>query len=284
MFRKKYAAVFTGDQEWQNLPVSKGVTYDWNPASTYIKKPPYFENFGAAADLTNINQARILAIFGDSITTDHISPAGSIAKNSSAAKYLLSHGVEAPDFNSYGARRGNHEIMMRGTFANIRIKNEINPELEGGYTKYCGTGESISIFDASELYRAEGVPTVIFAGKEYGTGSSRDWAAKGPSLQGVRVVIAESFERIHRSNLVGMGIIPAAFMDGMTRADLQLTGTETITIEGLNNLLPRAILPCTIIYADGKKKTIQVRAKVDTEIELDYIVSGGILHYVLKNL
>jgi aconitate hydratase len=284
MFRKKYAAVFTGDQEWQNLPVSKGVTYDWNSASTYIKKPPYFENFGAAADLTNINQAKILAIFGDSITTDHISPAGSIAKNSPAAKYLLSHGVEAPDFNSYGARRGNHEIMMRGTFANIRIKNEINPELEGGYTKYYGTGESISIFDASELYRAEGVPTVIFAGKEYGTGSSRDWAAKGPSLQGVRVVIAESFERIHRSNLVGMGIIPAAFMDGMTRADLQLTGTESITIEGLNNLLPRAILPCTIIYADGKKKTIQVRAKVDTEIELDYIVSGGILHYVLKNL
>jgi aconitate hydratase len=284
MFRDKYSQVFTGDQAWQDLTTSQGETYLWDVDSTYIKRPPYFENFGKTSALSNVENARILAIFGDSITTDHISPAGSIAKNSPAARYLQARGVEVRDFNSYGARRGNHEIMMRGTFANIRIRNEINPEVEGGYTKYNGIGDIIPIFDAAELYRAEGVSTVIIAGKEYGTGSSRDWAAKGPSLQGVKVVIAESFERIHRSNLVGMGIIPAVFLEGMTRHDLSLQGTEIITVNGINNLLPRALLQCTVSYTNGSERFFEVRARIETEIEMEYIKNGGILHYVLKNL
>lgn len=285
MFTSRYADVFKGDAEWQSLEAPTGVNYTWSGSSTYIKQPPYFDGMSATpTPIKDIKGAKLLAIFGDSITTDHISPAGSIAKVSPAAKYLNGHSVENKDFNSYGARRGNHEIMMRGTFANIRIKNEMTPEVEGGMTRYNGKGDVISIYDAAEMYKAEGVPTVIFAGKEYGTGSSRDWAAKGPNLLGVRAVIAESFERIHRSNLVGMGIIPLVFTKGMTRADLKLSGDERFDIVGLEGLSPRKIVKCAITRSDGSQSVLDLECRVDTEVEVDYVNHGGILQYVLRNI
>ena len=234
--------------------------------------------------MADVNAARILAIFGDSITTDHISPAGSISATSPAAVYLNERNVAKVDFNSYGARRGNHEVMMRGTFANIRIKNEMVRGTEGGVTLYKGEGEPISIYDAAMKYKAEGIPTVIFAGKEYGTGSSRDWAAKGPNLLGVRAVIAESFERIHRSNLVGMGVVPLVFTNGMTYADLQLDGTESVTIKGLSNLAPLMLAKCEVRKLDGTVKNFDLLCRADTEVEVEYLKNGGILHYVLRKL
>ncbi len=285
MFTSKYGDVFDGDAEWQSLAAPKGMNYSWNSSSTYIKRPPYFDNMSHDPEGTaNIKGANILAIFGDSITTDHISPAGSIGKGGPAEKYLNEHGIERKDFNSYGARRGNHEVMMRGTFANVRIKNEMCGGAEGGLTKYKGQGDNISIYDAAMKYIDAGTPTVIFAGKEYGTGSSRDWAAKGPNLQGVKAVIAESFERIHRSNLVGMGIVPLQFKNGMTRGDLGLNGTETIDIEGIDKIAPLKTAKCKI-YRDGKLlKECELTCRVDTEVEVDYINNGGILHYVLRRL
>ncbi len=284
VFVKKYSNVFLGDKQWQSLQVPTDITYSWGNDSTYIKHPPYFENAQKISLLSDIHDARILAILGDSITTDHISPAGSIAKNSPAAQYLLSNGVSQSDFNSYGARRGNHEVMMRGTFANIRIKNEMLEGYEGGYTKYNGEGDIMPIFQAAELYKSDGVASMIFAGKEYGTGSSRDWAAKGPNLQGVRFVIAESFERIHRSNLVGMGIIPLAFVNGMTRKDLSLYGTERVSIYGIKDLSVKSIVRCKVESNNGAAQEFDLLARIDTEIELDYIKNGGILNYVLRNL
>ncbi len=284
MFHSKYSDLFQGDSTWQNLSVPTGETYAWDKASTYIKLPPYFENISADSTLKDIRSARLLAIFGDSITTDHISPAGSIAKTSPAAKYFNDHKVEIRDFNSYGARRGNHEVMMRGTFANTRIKNEMTSEVEGGYTRYKGMGDPVSIYDAAMLYLSEGIPTIVIAGKEYGTGSSRDWAAKGPNLQGVKAVIAESFERIHRSNLVGMGIIPLVFKNGMTRTDLALKGDESFDIVGLENMMPRKTVKFIITRVDGSKQEIDLESRVDTEVEVDYINNGGILQFVLKNV
>ncbi len=284
MFRTKYSDVFSGDKEWQSLVAPSGVTYTWNNVSTYIKQPPYFENMLSDSALKDIKSARLLAIFGDSITTDHISPAGSISKTSPAAKYLNDHKVENKDFNSYGARRGNHEVMVRGTFANVRIKNEMTPEVEGGFTRYNGKGDPVSIYDAAMLYRAENIPTIVIAGKEYGTGSSRDWAAKGPNLQGVKAVIAESFERIHRSNLVGMGIVPLMFVDGMNRASLALKGDELFDILGLKYMSPRKIVKCVMIRSDGSKREFELESRVDTEVEVDYINNGGILQFVLKNM
>jgi aconitate hydratase len=285
MFTSKYGDVFDGDAEWQSLAVPKGMNYSWNSSSTYIKRPPYFDNMSHEPEGTaNIKGANILAIFGDSITTDHISPAGSIGKGGPAEKYLNEHGIDRKDFNSYGARRGNHEVMMRGTFANVRIKNEMCDGAEGGWTKFKGQGDNLSIYDAAMKYIDAGTPTVIFAGKEYGTGSSRDWAAKGPNLQGVKAVIAESFERIHRSNLVGMGIVPLQFKNGMTRSDLGLNGTETIDIEGIDNITPLKTAKCKI-FRDGKLlKECELMCRVDTEVEVDYINNGGILHYVLRRL
>ena len=285
MFRSKYSEVFEGDEEWQKLSAPSGVNYAWNNKSTYIKRPPYFDEMShKPSGLKNITKAKILAIFGDSITTDHISPAGSIAKDGPAAKYLNEHGIERKDFNSYGARRGNHEIMMRGTFANTRIKNEMLGGVEGGYTLYEGKGEKLSIYDAAMMYKNQGMSSVVVAGKEYGTGSSRDWAAKGPNLQGVSAVIAESFERIHRSNLVGMGIIPLMFQDGMTRADLNLKGDELISIEGLDSISAKKSVKCTISYANGSTKEVQLTARVDTEVEVDYINHSGILQFVLRSM
>lgn len=284
MFRAKYSDVFHGDSEWQALSIPTGETYTWDDVSTYIKLPPYFENMKDDSTLKNIKSARLLAIFGDSITTDHISPAGSISRTSPAAKYLNDHSVELRDFNSYGARRGNHEVMMRGTFANIRIKNEMTPEVEGGYTRHNGKGDPVTIYDAAMLYLAEGVPTIVIAGKEYGTGSSRDWAAKGPNLQGVKAVIAESFERIHRSNLVGMGIVPLVFKDGMTRANLNLKGDESFDIIGLEGMTPRKTVQCIMTRSDGSNQEFALESRVDTEVEVDYINNGGILQFVLKNV
>lgn len=285
MFAEKYASVFNGEKEWQDLVAPIGFNYSWNAKSTYIKRPPYFDGMTEMRPgMKDIQNAKILAIFGDSITTDHISPAGSIAGNSPAAKYLNENGVSKVDFNSYGARRGNHEVMMRGTFANTRIKNEMVAGVEGGVTRYMGQGDAISIYDAAMKYQQSGMPTAIFAGKEYGTGSSRDWAGKGPNLLGVKIVIAESFERIHRSNLVGMGVVPMVFTNGMTRADLNLDGTESVSVANLASLTPLMKTICTITKADGSKREFEVLCRVDTEVEVEYLKSGGILHFVLRNL
>lgn len=285
MFASRYAAVFDGDLQWQELRSPKGMNYSWDSSSTYIKRPPYFDGMGYEPDgFKTINGAKLLAVFGDSITTDHISPAGSIAANSPAAKYLNNHGIEKVDFNSYGARRGNHEVMMRGTFANVRIKNELCPGVEGGYTKIDGDGEVLSIYDAAMHFVERNVPLVVVAGKEYGTGSSRDWAAKGPNLQGVKMVIAESFERIHRSNLVGMGILPLQFTNGMTRADLALDGSERFDLELMGDLAPLMKAKCKISKANGVVMDIDLLVRVDTEVEVDYLNNGGILHYVLRKL
>ncbi len=284
-FQAKYADVFKGDALWQAVETTDSETYDWPPTSTYIQNPPYFRGMAKeAGSISNIRGARILAILGDMITTDHISPAGSFKPTTPAGKYLTERQVSPADFNSYGSRRGNHEVMMRGTFANIRIKNEMLDGIEGGYTKG-PDGQQTSIYDASMEYQAAGIPLVIFGGIEYGAGSSRDWAAKGTNLLGVKAVVAESFERIHRSNLIGMGVIPFEFLPGENRKTLGLKGDETVTIEGLEGkIAPLSLVPCTITYADGTTKTIQIKSRIDTEVEIEYLENGGVLHYVLRNL
>jgi aconitate hydratase len=284
-FQTKYADVFKGDAKWQGVQITDSETYDWPPTSTYIQNPPYFRGMSATPGvIKNITGARVLALLGDMITTDHISPAGSFKASTPAGKYLTERQVPVSEFNSYGARRGNHEVMMRGTFANIRIKNEMLDGVEGGYTKG-PDGQQTSIYDASMAYQAQGTPLVIFGGIEYGAGSSRDWAAKGTALLGVKAVIAESFERIHRSNLVGMGVIPFEFTGGDTRKSLGLKGDEVVSIGGLEGgLKPLSTVPCTIRYADGTEKTIQIKCRIDTAIEIEYVENGGVLHYVLRNL
>jgi aconitate hydratase len=287
MFNAKYADVFSGEPEWQSIETTTGMTYGWQSGSTYVQNPPYFEGMKPANDSnsSDIEGAHILALLGDSVTTDHISPAGSIAKNSPAANYLAENGVEPAEFNSYGSRRGNHEVMMRGTFANIRIRNEMLDNVEGGYTKHVPSGEQLSIYDASMRYQLEGTPLVVVAGKEYGTGSSRDWAAKGTRLLGVKAVITESFERIHRSNLVGMGVLPLMFTGGDSRKSLNLTGAEKISITGIaNGIQPGMNVGCSIEYPDGNKKEISLLCRIDTAEELEYFNNGGILQYVIRNL
>ncbi|MFO1187745.1 MAG: aconitate hydratase AcnA [Alphaproteobacteria bacterium] len=284
-FARRYGDVFRGDELWRKIKTDPSLTYQWDMTSTYVQHPPYFENMTALPKpVEDVRKARILGLFGDSITTDHISPAGNIKKTSPAGTYLQEHQVSAADFNSYGARRGNHEVMMRGTFANIRIKNEMLGGEEGGTTIHYPTREKLSIYDAAMRYAGERVPLVIVAGKEYGTGSSRDWAAKGTMLLGVRAVIAESFERIHRSNLIGMGVVPFEFADGETRLSLKITGSEQVTIEGLNALKPRQRVKALFLGEDGTTRTIEIIARIDTLDELDYLKNGGILHYVLRNL
>ena len=284
-FLKKYADVFKGDTKWQGVETTDSETYDWPPTSTYIQNPPYFRGMGAQPGvISDLKGARVLALLGDMITTDHISPAGSFKAGTPAGKYLTERQVPVSEFNSYGARRGNHEVMMRGTFANIRIKNEMLDGVEGGYTKG-PDGQQTSIFDASMAWQEMGVPLVIFGGVEYGAGSSRDWAAKGTALLGVKAVIAESFERIHRSNLVGMGVIPFEFTGGETRKSLGLKGDEVVSITGLEgDLKPLSEVPCTIQYADGSVKTITLKCRIDTAIEKEYVEHGGVLHYVLRDL
>jgi aconitate hydratase len=285
MYRSRYANVFLGDEKWQGIAVEGSDTYSWSAGSTYVQNPPYFEGMSMTpAPVADIIEARPLAIFADSITTDHISPAGSIKADSPAGRYLQEHQVSRADFNSYGARRGNHEVMMRGTFANIRIKNEMIPGIEGGMTKYIPSGEVMAIYDAAMRYKADGTPLVVVAGKEYGTGSSRDWAAKGTNLLGVRAVIAESFERIHRSNLVGMGIVPLQFADGVDRKSLRLDGSETFTIENVAGLRPRQTVSVKLSRADGSEETFETKCRIDTVNELEYFLNGGILQYVLRKL
>ncbi|EEY76611.1 aconitate hydratase 1 [Acinetobacter calcoaceticus RUH2202] len=286
MFHKEYAAVFDGDASWQAIQIPKSKTYEWADDSTYIRHPPFFEGIGEPPKpIKNIEQASILAVLGDSVTTDHISPAGNIKKDSPAGRYLQEQGVDPKDFNSYGSRRGNHEVMMRGTFANIRIKNEMLGGEEGGNTIYIPSGEKLAIYDAAMLYQQENTPLVIIAGKEYGTGSSRDWAAKGTNLLGVKAVIAESFERIHRSNLVGMGVLPLQFVDGQTRQSLNLTGHEVISIRGLlDGIQPHQILEVDVKGPDGVASHFNVLCRIDTLNEVEYFKAGGILHYVLRNL
>jgi len=285
LFASRYADVFKGDKNWQGIKVKGGQTYAWQGESTYVQNPPYFEGMGMTpSGVTDINEARILAVFADSITTDHISPAGSIKKTSPAGTYLVEHGVDPLDFNSYGARRGNHQVMMRGTFANIRIRNRITPDIEGGVTKHFPSNEVMAIYDAAMKYQGEGRPLVVFAGKEYGTGSSRDWAAKGTKLLGVRAVIAESFERIHRSNLVGMGVLPLQFKEEGWQK-LGLTGEEIVSIRGLENLSPRTTLTVELYRpTDGRIARFPVVCRIDTPTELEYFKNGGVLPYVLRNL
>ncbi len=283
MFRTRYSDVFKGDEHWQGIKVEGGLTYSWPVSSTYVQNPPYFEGMTMEPKpLQDIENAAVMGLFLDSITTDHISPAGSIKLDSPAGKYLSEHQVAQKDFNSYGSRRGNHEVMMRGTFANIRIKNQMVPGVEGGVTMKDGKKEWI--YDACMEYKEAGVPLVIFAGKEYGTGSSRDWAAKGTNLLGVRAVIAQSFERIHRSNLVGMGVIPLTFKEGESWQSHNITGKERVTIKGIADIQPRQMMDVGVTYEDGTTKTIECLCRVDTLDELEYIKAGGILHYVLRNL
>ena len=285
MFRKEYAEVFEGTPEWKTINVVGSDTYDWQDDSTYIRLSPFFDEMLAEpAPLKDIHGARILAMLGDSVTTDHISPAGSIKADSPAGRYLQSRGVERRDFNSYGSRRGNHEVMMRGTFANIRIRNEMVPGVEGGMTRHLPGTDVVSIYDAAVKYQQKGTPLAVIAGKEYGSGSSRDWAAKGPRLLGVRVVIAESFERIHRSNLIGMGILPLEFPQGVTRKTLGLTGEEQIDISGLQNLQPGKTVPVKLTRADGKTEVLDCRCRIDTATELTYYQNDGILHYVIRKM
>jgi aconitate hydratase len=285
MYHKEYAEVFEGTPEWQQIKVSEAATYDWDEGSTYIRLSPFFDHMGKVPDpVKDIKGARILAMLGDSVTTDHISPAGSIKAESPAGRYLLDHGVERNDFNSYGSRRGNHEVMMRGTFANIRIRNEMVPGVEGGVTRFVPGDEQLAIYDAAMKYQQQGTPLAVIAGKEYGSGSSRDWAAKGPRLLGVRVVISESFERIHRSNLIGMGILPLEFPQGVTRKTLGLTGDEWIDVENLTQLKPGGTVNVTLTYADGRKEVLETRCRIDTSNELTYYKNDGILHYVIRNM
>ncbi|MFV8569732.1 aconitate hydratase AcnA [Marinobacter sp. SBS5] len=286
MFRSEYAAVFDGDATWQAIDVPNTKVYNWSDDSTYIQHPPFFEGMGPEPDpVEDIRDAHILALLGDSVTTDHISPAGSFSPDSPAGKYLQARGVEPKNFNSYGSRRGNHEVMMRGTFANVRIRNEMLDGVEGGFTKFVPTGEQMPIYDAAMKYQEKGTPLVVIAGKEYGTGSSRDWAAKGTRLLGVRAVVAESYERIHRSNLIGMGVMPLQFPDGENRQSLKLTGEETISIEGLSgDIKPGETLKMTVKYADGSTKTCDLKSRIDTANEAVYFMHGGILHYVVREM
>lgn len=285
MFHKEYAEVFEGTPEWKAIAVPHSDTYDWQDDSTYIRLSPFFDEMGAEPEaVQDIHGARILAMLGDSVTTDHISPAGSIKPDSPAGRYLQNHGVERKDFNSYGSRRGNHEVMMRGTFANIRIRNEMVPGVEGGMTRCLPGTETLSIYDAAMRYRAQGTPLAVIAGKEYGSGSSRDWAAKGPRLLGVRVVIAESFERIHRSNLIGMGILPLEFPQGVTRQTLGFTGEELIDICDLRHLQPGGAISVCFTRTDGQQETVGCRCRIDTATELTYYRHDGILHYVIRNM
>lgn len=285
MFHKEYGEVFDGDANWQAIQVTGSATYQWQEDSTYIRHPPFFSTMQVKPDpVQDIKDARILAILADSVTTDHISPAGNIKRDSPAGRYLSEHGVAPQDFNSYGSRRGNHEVMMRGTFANIRIRNEMVPGVEGGYTRHIPSQQQLSIYDAAMQYQQEKVPLAVIAGKEYGSGSSRDWAAKGPRLLGVRVVIAESFERIHRSNLIGMGILPLEFPQGVTRKTLGLTGDEQISVGGLQQLQPGQTVPVHITYADGRKEVVDTRCRIDTGNELTYYENDGILHYVIRKM
>ena len=288
MFTKSYGEVFQGDERWRGLAVPKGETYAWEKDSTYIRRAPYFEEMTVKpSQVEEIKKARVLAVLGDSVTTDHISPAGSIKKDSPAGKYLQEHGVKPADFNSYGSRRGNHEVMVRGTFANVRLRNKL-VNVEGGFTRYLPSGEEMSIFDAAQKYQAEGTPLIILAGKEYGSGSSRDWAAKGPRLLGVAAVIAESYERIHRSNLVGMGVLPLQFPTSENAESLKLTGEEVLEITGIRNVVEH--------FAAGQKVKVRAKARgkdpvefdvlvrIDTPQEALYYANGGILQYVLRQL
>ncbi|WP_393969754.1 aconitate hydratase AcnA [Kluyvera intermedia] len=285
MFHKEYAAVFAGTPEWKAINVPASDTYDWQEDSTYIRLSPFFDEMGAAPEpLQDIHGARVLAMLGDSVTTDHISPAGSIKVDSPAGRYLQENGVAARDFNSYGSRRGNHLVMMRGTFANIRIRNEMVPGVEGGMTRLLPGTEIMSIYDAAMQYQAQGTPLAVIAGKEYGSGSSRDWAAKGPRLLGIRVVIAESFERIHRSNLIGMGILPLEFPFGEDRKTLRLTGEERIDVADLQQIKPGATIPVVLTRPDGQQLTLACRCRIDTATELTYYQNDGILHYVIRNM
>ncbi|MEE4411307.1 MULTISPECIES: aconitate hydratase AcnA [unclassified Serratia (in: enterobacteria)] len=285
MFHKEYGAVFDGDANWQAIQVAGSATYPWQADSTYIRHPPFFSTMQVKPDpVQDIKNARILAILADSVTTDHISPAGNIKRDSPAGRYLSDRGVAAQDFNSYGSRRGNHEVMMRGTFANIRIRNEMVPGVEGGYTRHIPSQNQLSIYDAAMQYQQEQVPLAVIAGKEYGSGSSRDWAAKGPRLLGVRVVIAESFERIHRSNLIGMGILPLEFPAGVNRKTLGLSGDEQISVSGLQTLKPGQTVPVHITYADGRQEVVNTRCRIDTGNELTYYENDGILHYVIRKM
>jgi aconitate hydratase len=289
MFTKDYADVFAGDERWRSLPTPTGDTFAWDPESTYVRKPPYFEGMGLEpAPVEDVDGARVLALLGDSVTTDHISPAGSIKPDSPAGRYLVEHGIERKDFNSYGSRRGNHEVMIRGTFANIRLRNRLLDGVEGGFTRnYLADGEQTTIYDAAQAYAEAGVPLVILAGKEYGSGSSRDWAAKGTALLGVRAVIAESYERIHRSNLIGMGVLPLQFPDGGTAESLGLDGTETFSISGVTALnegrTPRTVA-VRATKEDGTDVTFDAVVRIDTPGEADYYRNGGILPYVLRQL
>jgi aconitate hydratase len=287
MFHKEYAEVFAGDAQWQAIEVPQAATYVWQDNSTYIQHPPFFDDIGGPLpEIKDIQGARILALLGDSVTTDHISPAGNIKADSPAGRYLRSKGVEPRDFNSYGSRRGNHEVMMRGTFANIRIRNEMLAGEEGGNTVHVPSGEKLSIYDAAMRYQAEGTPLVVIAGQEYGTGSSRDWAAKGTNLLGVKAVLAESFERIHRSNLVGMGVLPLQFKAGQDRKQLALTGKEQIDLLGLGGaqVRPGMTLSLRITREDGEQQLIEVLCRIDTLNEVEYFKAGGILHYVLRQM
>jgi aconitate hydratase len=287
MFEHEYAHAFDGDRNWQSMPVPTGGIYHWDERSTYIKKPPYFDRMADPNQpLADFHGMRVLALLGDSVTTDHISPAGSIPKDGPAGRYLIAQGVEPKDFNSFGARRGNHEVMVRGTLANIRLRNQLAPGTEGGWTRHLPDGEQMFIYDASLKYQAEGVPLMILAGKEYGSGSSRDWAAKGVALLGVRAVIAESFERIHRTNLVGMGVLPLQFRAGETAAGLGLTGKETFHIEGVAAALVGGGRRATVraVAGDGSQKQFTVGVRVDTPQEVEYYRNGGILPYVLRQL
>ncbi len=285
MFHKEYSEVFNGNQEWQNIEVNRTPTYDWQDDSTYIRLTPFFEEMQhQPKPVEDISGARVLAMLGDSVTTDHISPAGNIKVDSPAGRYLRENGVEAGNFNSYGSRRGNYEVMMRGTFANIRIRNEMVPGVEGGITRHIPSGDELAIYDAAMRYQQEKVPLAIIAGKEYGSGSSRDWAAKGPRLLGIRVVIAESFERIHRSNLIGMGILPLEFPAGVNRKTLGLTGDESISVSGLSELTPGQTVMVSITYADGRSAGVPARCRIDTGNELTYYRHDGILNYVIRKM
>ena len=284
-FLSKYANVFEGDEKWQSVNTTEAKTYDWPAASTYVQNPPYFQGMSKEPGvISDVKDAKVLAILGDMITTDHISPAGGFAESTPAGQYLTDRQVPVREFNSYGSRRGNHEIMMRGTFANIRIKNEMLDNVEGGYTKG-PDGLKTSIYDAAMAYKKAGIPLVIFGGEQYGAGSSRDWAAKGTNLLGISAVIAESFERIHRSNLVGMGVIPFEFTNGDTRKSLGLTGSETVSIGELEgDIKPQSLVPCTITFPNGDVKEITLKSRIDTAVEIEYLEHGGVLHYVLRNL
>jgi aconitate hydratase len=284
MFTKRYASVFDGDDQWRGLSVPTGSRFAWQRTSTYIQAPPFFTNLSRnPAPVSDIRGARVLACLGDSVTTDHISPAGSIPKNGPAARFLLDRGIQAKDWNTFGARRGNHEVMMRGTFGNVRIKNGLTPDKEGNWTVDFGTGEVVSIFDAAMRYLERGTALIILAGKEYGTGSSRDWAAKGTALFGVRAVIAESYERIHRSNLVGMGVLPLAFEPGQSRATLGLTGRETFSIEGIaGGPSPGGKVPVTATSEDGTVRRFDAVVRLNSNVEVEYYRQGGILPRVLR--